>query len=179
MTTTTGIRLAGAADLPALTAIYNHYVTRTGVTFDVDPYTVEERRRSWFDDFAADGPYRLFVAERSGEVLGWASTRPYRPKAAYRTSVESSVYLDPTAVGRGLGSSLYRALFDALRSEPIHRVLAGIALPNPASLALHRRFGFSDVGTFREVGFKLGRYWDVHWMEKPQGAGCEASVRAV
>jgi phosphinothricin acetyltransferase len=159
------IRQAREADLPRLNEIYDHYILHTPITFDVEPWTLEQRR-AWFAQFGASGPYRLLVAEAEGAPVGFAGTRPFRPKAAYRTSVETSVYLAPDAVGRGLGSALYRALFAALEGEDVHRALAGVTLPNPASLALHRRFGFRPIGTFREVGRKLGRYWDVQWLER-------------
>lgn len=147
-------------------AIINHYVERTAITFDVEPFTVETRR-PWLAQFAETGRHRIFVAERDGRVLGWACSGPFRPKAAYATSVETSVYLAPGEGGRGLGSRLYARLFGALGGEDVHRALAGITLPNDASVRLHERFGFHRVGVFRENGRKLGRYWDVAWYEKP------------
>ncbi|MFQ5843947.1 MAG: GNAT family N-acetyltransferase, partial [Planctomycetota bacterium] len=99
-------------------------------------------------------------------VVGYACSTPFRPKPAYRTSVETTVYVAPAATGRGVGGRLYQALFDALAGEELHRAYAGIVPPNPASVALHRRFGFHEVGVAREVGHKLGRYWDVAWFEK-------------
>ena len=98
--------------------------------------------------------------------MGYAAALPFRSKPAYLTSIEATVYLEPASTGRGLGAALYTALFDALRGEDLHRAYAGITLPNAASLALHRRFGFEEVGVYREVGRKLGRYWDVQWFEK-------------
>jgi phosphinothricin acetyltransferase len=80
--------------------------------------------------------------------------------------VETTVYLDPAATGRGVGSMLYQQLFTELQAEDVHRAFAGVALPNPASVALHRRFGFTDVGTFTEVGRKNGRWWDVLWLQR-------------
>lgn len=160
------IRVATLADLPRLTEIYNHYVVNTPVTFDVEPYTVE-RRRMWFDQFAPTGRYRLLVAEEQGIVLGYAGTTRFRPKSAYDTSVETTVYCAPEATGRGIGARLYSALFSSIAGEDIHRILAGYALPNPASAALHERFGFTLVGVFTENGRKLGRYWDVAWSQRP------------
>lgn len=162
------IRPSTAADLPALTEIYNHYVKSSVVTFDLDPYGVAERR-SWFEQFGADGRYCLVVAESRGAVLGYASSVRFRHKRAYETSVETTVYCAPGEIGRGIGSRLYSALFEALAAEDLHRAYAGIALPNPASLALHAGFGFELIGTFREVGRKFGRYWDVTWLGKNLG----------
>jgi phosphinothricin acetyltransferase len=160
------IRVATRADLPRLAEIYKHYVVNTPVTFDVEPYTVE-RRSAWFDQFAPTGRYRLLVAEEKGVVAGYAGTTRFRPKAAYETTVETTVYCAPEATGRGIGGRLYAALFDAIANEDIHRILAGYALPNPASAALHDRFGFKLVGIFTENGRKFGRYWDVAWAQRP------------
>ncbi len=160
------IRPAELADLPRLVEIYNHYVLHTPITFDLEPYTIEARR-PWFDQFARDGRYRLLVAEEGPSVVGYAGTVRHRPKAAYDTSVETTIYLAPEATGRGIGQRLYQALFKALEGEDLHRALAGITEGNPASLELHRRVGFRQVAHFTEQGRKFGRYWDVIWMERP------------
>ncbi len=166
MSAAAGIRPAVAEDLPALTEIYNYYVRETPVTFDLEPYSVEGRR-PWFDQFAPSGAYRLLVCEDdSGRVVGYASSMRFRVKAAYRTSVETSIYLELGAQGAGLGARLYTTLLEVLEAEKLHRVYGGVTLPNPASVALHRRLGFRSIGTYREVGFKLGRYWDVEWFER-------------
>ena len=159
------IRPAHDGDFAALTELYNHYVRETPVTFDVDPYHVETRR-PWLEGFAPEGPHRLFVAEREAVLLGYAGSMRFRPKAAYATSVETTVYLRPESAGQGVGALLYAQLFEALRGEDLHRALAGITLPNPASIRLHERFGFRPIGVFHEVGRKFGRYWDVGWYEK-------------
>lgn len=165
------IRSARRPDLPALVRIYNHYVAHTWVTFDTEPFAVEERA-PWFEGFAESGPHRLLVAEIDGEAGGYASSRPFAAKAAYASSVETTIYLDPARVGRGVGRPLYRALLDALEAEPgVHRAYAGIALPNDASVALHEKLGFAPAGTFREVGFKLGGYRDVRWYERDVSGG--------
>jgi len=160
------IRPAVRADLPRLTEIYNHYVVHTPVTFDLEPYTVE-RRETWFDQFAPAGRYRLLIAEEHGAVIGYAGTTRFRPKAAYETTVETTIYCDAQAIGKGVGSQLYGALFDAIQREDIRRIVAGYTLPNAASAALHERFGFQRVGVFTENGRKFGRYWDVAWNQRP------------
>ena len=159
------IRPAVLTDLPALTANYNHYIVHTPVTFDVHTYEPEQRRQ-WFDEHAPSGRHRLIVAEEHGDIVGYASTSRWRPKPAYDTTVESSIYVRHGAAGRGIGRALYDALFDAIATEDVHTIVAGIALPNDASVALHERVGFRQVGVFREVGFKLGRFWDVAWFQK-------------
>jgi phosphinothricin acetyltransferase len=159
------IRAGAATDLPRLTEIYNHYVIHTPVTFDVEPYSVE-KRAAWVEQFGATGRYRLLVAEIDAVVAGYASTTRFRPKPAYETTVETSVYCAPEAIGQGIGTSLYSALFDSIAGEDIHRIVAGYVLPNPQSESLHAKFGFKPVGIFRENGRKFGRYWDVMWVER-------------
>ena len=160
------IRPAMRDDLPRLTEIYNYYVVNTPITFDLEPVTVEQRVR-WFDEHAGAGRHQLFVAEDAGLVVGWAGTGPFRDRAAYDTSVETSIYCAHDAKGRGVGTMLYSALFEALKDEDINRLLGGITIPNEASIKLHRRFGFTEVGVFSECGRKFDRYWDVVWMERP------------
>ena len=159
------VRTARDADLPAITEIYNHYVRHTPITFDVDPVTPEQRR-PWFAEHASHGRHRLVVAEEAGEVLGYASTSRFRPKAAYDTTVESSVYCHPAAVGRGIGTLLYGTLFEMIAKEDIHQLVAGVTQPNAASVALHTRTGFQFVGVFASVGRKFDRYWDVAWFQR-------------
>ncbi|MFG3660204.1 GNAT family N-acetyltransferase [Streptomyces sp. NPDC047706] len=161
------VRPGVEGDLAALTDLYNHYVRETPITFDTTVFAPEERR-PWLLSHPVDGPHRLMVATdaHSQEILGYATSGPHRAKPAYSTSVEVTVYVAPHAGRRGVGTLLYRALFDALSGEDLHRAYAGIAQPNEASTRLHERFGFRHVGTYREVGRKFGRYWDVAWYEK-------------
>ncbi|WP_413161590.1 N-acetyltransferase family protein [Capilliphycus salinus ALCB114379] len=160
------IRISKPSDIFQLTEIYNHYVLNTAITFDVKLFTVERRTEEWFRHYSHQGRYRLFVAELDGQVLGYATSSCFRPKAAYETSVETSVYVHPKATRKGIGTRLYSVLFKALKKEDVHRAYAGITLPNPASIALHKKFGFQSVGVYREVGRKFYRYWDVEWFEK-------------
>ncbi|WP_344288944.1 N-acetyltransferase family protein [Streptomyces synnematoformans] len=162
----TRIRPGAEGDLEELTRIYNHYVIETPITFDTEPLTVEQRR-PWLAAHPDTGPHRLLVAEEGGKLLGYATSSAFRPKPAYSTSVETSVYLAPEHVGRGVGGLLYGALFAVLEREDVHLALAGVALPNEASERLHLRFGFRRAGVFEEVGRKFGRFWDVAWFQKP------------
>lgn len=160
------IRPAGAGDLARLVDIYNHYVSNTHVTFHTEPFCVDDRR-VWFDQFALTGPHRLLVAEADQDVVGYASSTEFQSRAAYRSSVETSIYLDHRCAGQGIGTTLYSALMDELVAEPAtHRAYGGVALPNDASVKLHQRMGFRQVALFDEVGFKFGKYWDVGWFEK-------------
>ena len=159
------VRPAAEADLEAINEIYNHYVMTSHVTFDLEPTSISWRRE-WFRHYGEAGPYRLLVAEADGTCVGFATSSRYRMRPAYGTSVETSAYVAPDAQGRGVGTALYEALFQALAKEDVHRAYAGIALPNPASVRLHERFGFKQAGVFSEQGRKLGRYWDVAWFER-------------
>jgi phosphinothricin acetyltransferase len=157
------VRRATEEDLEEINRIYNHYVLTSHVTFDVTPADMQWRRR-WFDEHR-NGRYQVFVAVQDG-VVGFASSGRYRERPAYQTTVETSVYVAPGHAGRAIGSSLYVALFETLQKQDVHRAVAGIAQPNPASVALHRRFGFQRVGRFSEHGRKFDRYWDVDWYER-------------
>jgi len=159
------VRPATQDDLGALNDVYSEYVMQSHMTFDVEPTTMEWRHE-WFGHHGRRGRYRVMVAVADGRVIGYASSSRFRPKPAYETSIEVSVYVAGEAVGRGVGTQLYRSLFATLLGEDIHRAYAGIALPNPASVALHERFGFKKVAHFTEQGRKFGRYWDVAWYEK-------------
>ena len=159
-------RAAGPADLEAINRIYNRYVLESHCSFDLEP-TSMEWRDEWFGHYGREGRWRVFVAAAGdGAVVGYASSSRFRPKPAYETSVETSIYLDGGATGQGIGRRLYASLFAALEGEDVHRAYAGIALPNPASIALHERIGFKRVAYFTEQGRKFGRYWDVAWYEK-------------
>ncbi len=163
------IRASEAKDLADIVKLYNHYVTKTHVTFDTEPFTLATRR-PWFEGFSIDGPYRLLVAEAEDELVAYASSSPFKPKAGYRSSVETTIYVDAGHTARGIGRLLYAELLGLLESDAtLHRAYGGIALPNDASVALHESLGFERVATYHEVGRKLGRYWDVSWYEKDLG----------
>ena len=163
------VRLATLHDLPAITEIHNYYVVNTHVTFDVRPYRPEERVM-WFHDHSDGKRYQLWVAANSrGEVLGYAGTGRHRAKEAYDTTVEASIGCRPDSVGKGLGRALYGALFGSLVGHDVHRIVAGVAQPNPASNALHAHFGFKVIGTYSQVGGTFGRSWDVLGFERLLG----------
>ncbi len=160
------IRPASRDDLSRINEIYNYYVINTPITFDLAPVTVESRAR-WFAEHTAGKRHRMFVAEDAGGIVGYACSGPFNERAAYDTSVTVSIYLAHDVKGRGIGTTLYHVLFDALKHEDLNRMMAGITLPNEASLAIHRKFGFTEVGVFTECGRKFDRYWDVIWLERP------------
>ena len=158
------IRAARAKDAAALARIYNHYVASTVVTFEEQPVSAREMARRMETVRKAKLPW-LVAAER-GDVLGYAYAGPWKSRCAYRFSVEASIYLESTQVSRGWGTKLYRALFKALEKTPVHAVVAGIALPNAASVALHEKFKMKKAAHFPEVGFKFGRWIDVGYWQR-------------
>jgi L-amino acid N-acyltransferase YncA len=158
------VRPAAPTDADTLARIYNYYVSSTIITFEEDPIDAAEVARRMDEVAAAKLPW--FVAERDGDVVGFAYASKWKGRCAYRYSVETTVYLDPACTRQGLGSLLYGALVPALKDAGLHAAIGGIALPNEASIALHERFGFEQSAHFKEVGFKFGRWIDVGYWEK-------------
>jgi phosphinothricin acetyltransferase len=154
------IRSAVAADLPTVAEIYDREAREGHATFDLEGRPLA----LWEEILAGDG--RFLVAEHEGEVIGYATSVPFRPKPAYRHTRESTVYVAPGHQGLGAGRALYDALLGLLADDDVHLVVAAVALPNEASLALHRTCGFEEVGTMREVGRKMDRWIDVTWLQK-------------
>jgi L-amino acid N-acyltransferase YncA len=150
------IRLATVRDAGAIAAIYRPYVEQSRISFEEDAPDADEIARRM-----ASPVHPWLVVEEDGRVLGHASTSPMRSRPAYRWSVESGIYLDPAAHGCGLGRRLLGAHLEVLERQGFVTVIAGIALPNPASVALHERLGFALSGIERGVGFKLGEWVDV------------------
>jgi phosphinothricin acetyltransferase len=152
-------------DLPAIVDILNYAAANSNATLATDPVTVAGRR-AWFGQFAPTGPYRLVVARRGADVIGYAASLPYRDHEGFAETVEVSIAIDAASRGQGVGTALYGTLLGWLADEPVHMALAGIVLPNDASVALHRRFGFTEVGTFHEYAVKNGQYLSSLWMER-------------
>jgi L-amino acid N-acyltransferase YncA len=156
------VRTATAADGDAVAAIYDHYVLGTAITFEeaAVPGAVMGERIAAVR--GAGLPW--LVAAEDGRIAGYAYASRWNQRSAYRHTVECTAYLDPEATGRGLGTKLYDELFARLRSLDVHAVIGVIALPNPASVALHERFGMSRAGLLHEVGLKFGVWVDVgYW----------------
>jgi len=155
------LRDAVAADAAAIAAIYNHYVATTVISMESDPVGPSEMTRRIAE--VQDAALPWLVLEEDGAVLGYAYASKWRARPGYRHAVESSVYVDAGLRGRGIGLTLYRALIARLTGR-FHCVIGGIALPNPASVALHERLGFCQVACFKEVGHKFGNWVDVaYW----------------
>jgi phosphinothricin acetyltransferase len=162
------VKITGATegDLLAIVGILNYTAASSIARFETRPASVAERR-DWFGQFSSVGPYQLVVARGGDQILGYACSQRYRDHEAFRETVEVSIALDVSSRGQGVGTALYQALFDSLALEPsVHVALAGIALPNDASVALHQKFGFTEVGTFREYAIKNGQYISSVWMQR-------------
>lgn len=159
------VRPALAGDAAGINAVYNPFIRTSPITFETIEHT-QAQRLTWIDAHARNPRHPAFVAEADGRVIGYANAAEFDPRAAYETSVKVSVFVDPARHRGGAGGALYAALFGALSRQDVHRAYALIVAPNPASVALHERFGFAYVSTLSEVGRKFGRYYDVMWFEK-------------
>jgi L-amino acid N-acyltransferase YncA len=161
------IRAATIGDADAIARIYAHYVANTVISFEEQPVNAPEMAGRIAQVVSDSLPW--LVAEQDGDrLVGYAYAVKWKGRSAYRHSVESSVYLDPACTGQRIGTRLYQALLQILRGQSIHTVIGGIGLPNPASVALHERLGFTQVAHFKEVGYKFGRWIDVgYWQRSP------------
>ena len=157
------IRPATIADAAAIAAIYNHYVVNTIITFEEEVVTVTDMAGRITEVAAASLPW--FVWEEKGRILGYAYASKWKSRCAYRHSVEASVYLEKSVTGRGLGTRLYTALIADVKQRGMHAVLGGAALPNPASVALHKKLGFQEVAHFKQTGWKFEKWIDVGYWE--------------
>jgi L-amino acid N-acyltransferase YncA len=155
------LRNVDVSDAPMICEIYNHYVSNTVITFEESLLLPDEMRQRILNVTAS---FPWLVYEEQGKVLGYAYATKWKERSAYRHSAESTVYLHPSSTGKGTGSALLEQLLAQLRARQIHSVLGGVALPNPASVALLEKFGFQKVGHLKEVGFKFGKWIDVgYW----------------
>lgn len=152
-----------ADDAAAIAGIYNFYIRETIITFEVDPVSAGEMRAR-IEAVASDYPY--FVSETAeGEVSGYAYAHEWQARAAYRNTVELSVYLDHEQTGRGLGPALYGKIIDEIRERGFHTAIGGIAIPNEPSRRLHEKLGFEQVAYYKEVGRKFDRWLDVAYFQ--------------
>jgi phosphinothricin acetyltransferase len=155
------IRCIQIADAPSICGIYNPYIRDTYITFEEQPVD-EETMAGRIAAILPTLPW--LVWQEHEQILGYAYAALWRERSAYRHSVESTIYLRPEAMGRGIGTQLYGALLEELRSRPVHAVIGCISLPNPASVTLHEKLGFARIGEFPEVGRKFDRWVDVgYW----------------
>lgn len=156
------IRSATPSDAFAITTIYNHYVATSTITFEEEPVSTEDMAQRIQD---VTDKFVWYVYEHEGKVVGYAYATAWRTRCAYRLSVESSVYVSKDYPHLGIGTKLYQFLLDDLKDRGICVVIGGIALPNPASIALHEKFGFEKVAHFKKVGRKFEKWIDVGYWE--------------
>jgi L-amino acid N-acyltransferase YncA len=157
------IREAIGNDLPELLSIYNDIILHTTAVYDYEPHT-PEMRKQWFETKRQQG-YPVFVAEEDEKILGFSSIGPFRAWAAYKYSVENSVYVAVEKRGKGIGKLLIPPLIDAAKKLQLHTIIASIDADNIPSLKLHKSFGFEEVAHFREVGWKFGRWLDLKFLQ--------------
>jgi L-amino acid N-acyltransferase YncA len=157
------IRAACEADLPAILGIYNHVILNTTAVYQYVPQTLE-MRKAWYDAKVKDG-HPLFVAEEEGRVVGLSTYGPFRAWAAYKYTVENSVYVAEGHRGKGIARLLIQPLIEAAHRQGYHAIIASIDATNDASIRLHRSFGFEEVAHFRQVGYKFGRWLDLKFLE--------------
>ena len=160
------IRPATEADLPAINAIYNHYVLCSTCTYQTEPSTDAERA-AWFSPRTASHP--VTVATVGEQVVGWGSLSRFHPRAAYGRTVENAVYVHHERHRQGIGSALLADLLARAAAAGHHAVVALLDADQAGSIELHRRAGFTEAGRLREVGFKFGRWLDVVYMQRTLG----------
>ena len=159
------IRLATADDLPAINAIYNHYVPISTTTYDIELMSLETRRK-WFENRDAIHPVTVAHHEDApSDIVGWGSLHTFRGKPGYRLTVENSVYVHPDRQREGIGSAILLDQIERARALGLHAIIAGIDAEQLPSLALHYKHGFREVGRFGQIGYKFDRWLDVIFME--------------
>jgi len=152
------IRKVTTEDAAALAGIYNYYLENTTITFDTDPLSSEEMEAK-INDISANYPF--LVCEEDGALKGYCYVTLWKKKCAYHTTVESTVYVHKDHLGKGIGTTLMKALLEELKHTDIHAIIACITVPNDESVRMHEKLGFRQVSAFREVGFKFGRWLDI------------------
>ncbi len=160
-----------SSDAAACAAIYGPFVADTAISFETEVPTTEEMQARIA---RVSGGYPWLVAEDAGEVAGFAYASRHRERTTYRWAADVSVYVSPGHHRRGVGRTLYAALFDLMRAQGLRTAISGITLPNPGSVALHEAFGFRQIGIYRRIGYKLGGWRDVSWWQLelvPEGDG--------
>ena len=157
------IRKAVEKDLEEMLVIYNDVIINTTAVYDYKGHTMEMRRQ-WFATKHQQG-FPVFVAEENGKVVGFSSIGPFRAWAAYKYSVENSVYVASDQRGKGIGKLLIPPLINAAKQMDMHTIIAGIDATNDVSVRLHKNFGFEEVAHFKQVGYKFGRWLDLKFLQ--------------
>ncbi len=158
------VRVASVDDAPAIAAVYNYYVTETTVTFEEEPVSAAAMHQRMQAVWASSLPW--WVAERDGEIAGYAYAGKWKGRSAYRFSTEVSIYVNPAHVRHDIGTEFYSRLLPTLKSLGMHVAIGVIALPNAASVSLHEKFGFVKAGHLKQVGFKFQQWIDVGFWQR-------------
>ena len=156
------IREATIQDATAITAIYNYYIKNSVITFEEEQLTSDQMAQRIMN-ISKEYPYLVY--EEEGKILGYAYATKWKERSAYRFSAEATIYLHHEEKGRGRGTKLFSALLDEIKKSTVHSLVGGIALPNPASVALHEKFGFKKLARFEQIGYKHGKWIDVGYWE--------------
>lgn len=156
------IRFATPNDVERILKIYSPYVLDTPISFETTVPELNEFKER-IQEITAKFPY--LVAELDGEIVGYAYASAHRSRCAYEWSAESTVYVDQKHHGKGIGKRLYQDLFRILKAQGVVNVFAGITQPNEASVHLHESLGFTPIGRFKDIGYKLDQWWDVNWYQ--------------
>lgn len=156
------IRDVSLADAADICTIYNHYIEHSCITFDEECQSPQQIGHK-IEHISERYPWLVY--EENGRILGYAYAAEWKPRSAFRYTVETSIYLHPEAVGCGLGTPLYQALIDRLTGQGMHLVIAAITLPNAASIQLHRQFGFQEIGSMKHAGYKFDHWIDVSYWQ--------------
>lgn len=158
------IKLATLKDSAAIAKIYNHYIEHTVITFEETRVTDQDIAQRIDSVLSQQLPWLVYCTPDS--IVGYAYASQWSERSAYRHTVEVSVYLSPTVCAKGFGTQLYEALFTRLQAQQVHVVIGGATLPNPASVALHEKFGMRKTAHFNQVGYKFGQWWDVGYWQR-------------
>ena len=156
------IRPVKNSDASDICRIYNEYILKTVITFEEDPISITEMEMR-IDKITRDYPWLVY--EENENIIGYTYAGKWKERSAYRFSVETGIYIDSNHIGKGIGTKLKSELITILKERSMHSILCGIALPNPASIALCEKFGFIKVCQLREVGYKLNKWVDVGYWE--------------
>lgn len=169
------IRPVTEEDAPAITGLYNPYITNTTITFEEEPVRAEEMLQRIHKVLAI--PFPWLCAEVNGRLAGYAYAARWRERSAYRFVAESTIYMDPAFSGQGIGRQLYIELLNQLRAAGMHTVMGVITIPNPASIALHESLGFVKVAHFPEVGYKFNQWLDVGYWQLTFAEACRNQLK--
>lgn len=159
-------RLVKEEDAEEILSVYKPYIDNTAITFECESPTLEEFTLR-IQEISKDYPY--IICEENDKIIGYAYAHRQMERAAYQWNAELSVYIDGSHIREGLGKAMYRALIDILKLQKVKNVYGGVTSPNPNSEKLHEHFGFSNLGTYHQTGFKCGAWHDVTWFEKTIG----------